>query len=524
MTALFDDAAMLILLTMIVPVIGAVLIGLTGRYPNLREAVSLLTGVALITLVLNLLQHVLDGRVAEVTLIEVLPGIPLAFEVERLGMMFAIVASVLWTVNTVYGIGYMRGNNEDNQTRFFACFAIAIASTMGIAFAGNLFTLFVFYEILTLSTYPLVTHKGTPEAQAGGRRYMGLLMGTSIGFLLVAIIWTWALTGTLDFELGGILAGSVDEGIVPILLALYMFGIGKAALMPFHFWLPAAMVAPTPVSAFLHAVAVVKAGVFSVLKVVIYVFGIDFLSTTGANTWLIWVSAATILLASVVAMTKDNLKARLAYSTVGQLAYVVLGAAMASSLGIIGGSMQIAMHAMGKITLFMCAGAIYVAAHKTLVSELDGLGPENALHLCGLLHWNTEHYWPAPDGRILEQMVPHARQCRSRRNHADLRADAQLGFECGLSYSHRHPRLLRRHRNLPVPKQLRSSAAVSPDARSGSWWQNIEEAPILCVIPLCLTAFGCFVLFFYVDPIAAYLGDMLAPPEVLSSPALPAAQ
>ncbi len=523
MTALFNDAATLILLTMIVPVIGAVLIGLTGRFPNLREAVSLLTGVALITLVLNLLQHVLDGRVAEVTLIEVLPGIPLAFEVERLGMMFAIVASVLWTVNTVYGIGYMRGNNEDNQTRFFACFAIAIASTMGIAFAGNLFTLFVFYEILTLSTYPLVTHKGTPEAQAGGRRYMGLLMGTSIGFLLVAIIWTWALTGTLDFELGGILAGSVDEGIVPILLALYMFGIGKAALMPFHFWLPAAMVAPTPVSAFLHAVAVVKAGVFSVLKVVIYVFGIDFLSTTGANTWLIWVSAATILLASVVAMTKDNLKARLAYSTVGQLAYVVLGAAMASSLGIIGGSMQIAMHAMGKITLFMCAGAIYVAAHKTLVSELDGLGRKmpftfaaffiGTLSIIGLPptggSWSK---WFLMQGSVEagEMMLIFVLMLSSVLNVAYLIPIAIRGFFAGSEFAGVQA--------APV------GAAVSPNARGGSWWQNIEEAPILCVIPLCLTAFGCFVLFFYVDPIATYLGDMLAPPEVLSSPALPPAE
>ncbi len=519
MSALIENPGLTLLLTMIAPVISAVLIVLTGRWPNVREAVSLLTGVGLIVLVLSLLQNVLDGGVVEVVLLEVMPGIPLAFEIERLGMMFAVVASVLWTVNTVYGIGYMRGNNEDNHTRFFACFAVAIASTMGIAFAGNLFTLFVFYEILTLSTYPLVTHKGTPEAQAGGRRYMGLLMGTSIGFLLVAIIWTWAIAGTLDFELGGILAGSVDEGILPILLALYMFGIGKAALMPFHFWLPAAMVAPTPVSAFLHAVAVVKAGVFSVLKVVVYVFGIDLLASTGANTWLIWVSAATILLASVIAMTKDNLKARLAYSTVGQLAYVVLGAAMASTLGIIGGSMQIAMHAMGKITLFMCAGAIYVAAHKTLVSELDGLGRKmpftfaaffiGTLSIIGLPPtggaWSK---WFLMQGSVQsgDMILIFVLMLSSVLNVAYLIPIAIRGFFAGTEFAGAQP--------APV------GATVSPDAQTGRWWQNIEEAPILCVIPLCLTALGCFVLFFYVDPIATYLGDMLAPPEAVSAPAI----
>ncbi len=517
MTGLLADPGSLILATLILPAISAVLIGLTSRWPNLREAISLLTGVGLVALVLSLLQHVLDGGSASVSVLEVMPGIPLAFEVERLGLLFAIVASGLWTVNTVYGIGYMRGNNEDNHTRFFVCFAVAIASTMGIAFAGNLFTLFVFYEILTLSTYPLVTHKGTPEAQAGGRRYMGLLMGTSIGFLLVAIVWTWALTGTLDFRLGGILAGSVDEGIVPILLALYMFGIGKAALMPFHFWLPAAMVAPTPVSAFLHAVAVVKAGVFSVLKVIVYVFGIDFLAVTGANTWLIWVASATILLASIVAMTKDNLKARLAYSTVGQLAYVVLGAAMASSLGIIGGSIQIAMHAMGKITLFMCAGAIYVAAHKTLVSELDGLGRKmpftfaaffiGSISIIGLPPtggaWSK---WFLMQGSVQsgDIVLLFVLMVSSILNVAYLIPIAIRGFFAGTEFSGAQA--------APV------GAAVSPDAKRGGFWSNIEEAPLLCVLPLCLTALGCFALFFFVDPIAAYLGDMLAPPETLLTP------
>jgi multicomponent Na+:H+ antiporter subunit D len=235
-------------------------------------------------------------------------------------------------------------------------------------------TLFVFYEILTISTFPLVTHSGTIEAKRAGRVYLGILMGTSIASLLVAIIWTWSLTGTLDFTPGGILAGKADGPVATILLCLYVFGIGKAALMPFHRWLPAAMVAPTPVSALLHAVAVVKAGVFSVLKVAIYIFGSDFLINVASSRWLLYLAAATVLIASLVAMTKDNLKARLAYSTVSQLSYVIVGAMLASDLGIIGGGMQIAMHAFGKITLFFCAGAFLVAAHKTDISQMRGIG------------------------------------------------------------------------------------------------------------------------------------------------------
>ena len=182
------------------------------------------------------------------------------------------------------------------------------------------------------------------------------------------------LTGQMDFTAGGILAGKIDDGMLAILLALFAFGIGKAALMPFHRWLPAAMVAPTPVSALLHAVAVVKAGVFSMLKIGVYIFGIDNLAATGASTWLMWLAAFSILAASIIAVQQDNLKRRLAYSTVSQLSYITLGVALASSMGAIGGAMHIVTHAFGKITLFMCAGAIYVATHKTEISQMRGLG------------------------------------------------------------------------------------------------------------------------------------------------------
>ena len=288
--------------------------------------------------------------------------------------MFGLVASALWPITTLYAIGYMRGHGEDNQTRFYVFFAVAIAAVMGLAYAGNLFTLFVFYEIVTFSTYPLVTHAGTEKALKGGRTYLSLLLGTSIVFFIPAMIGTWFFAGTLEFQPGGVFGDEVSPLVLSVLLVLFAFGIGKAALMPFHRWLPAAMVAPTPVSALLHAVAVVKAGVFSVVTVVVYIFGIDTVAKLPITPFLVYLASASILLASLVAMRQDNFKSRLAYSTVSQLGYITLGAFLASRAAIAGSLLHIVMHAFGKITLFFCAGAIYVAHHKSQVSELDGMG------------------------------------------------------------------------------------------------------------------------------------------------------
>jgi multicomponent Na+:H+ antiporter subunit D len=366
-----------IALGLAVPAGGAALIALAGRAPNLRETITLVTAVALLGCVLTLLPVVSGGARPALTLFTLLPGLQITFQVEPLGMLFALIASGLWIVNSIYSIGSMRGNGEEKQTRFYVCFALALAATMGIAFAGNLFTLFVFYELLTLVTYPLVTHHGTDQARRGGRVYLAILMGTSIVFLLPALVFVWFIAGTTDFTPGGILDGKLGHGALAGLLALCMFGIGKAALMPFHRWLPAAMVAPTPVSALLHAVAVVKAGVFSVVKVIVYIFGVDNLAGSGlhgAADWLVVVAGFTIVAASVVALGADNLKRRLAYSTVSQLSYVVMAAAILAPLSLVGAVLHIAAHAVGKITLFFAAGAIYTAAHKTEVSQLDGIG------------------------------------------------------------------------------------------------------------------------------------------------------
>ncbi len=361
-------------LILLLPLVGAIAIALAGRWPNVREAISLLTAVTLAVLVFSWFPEVSEGLRPRFVLSEPLPGLSLAFSLEPLGMMFACIASFLWIINTIYSIGYMRGNNEKNQTRFYICFALAIAAAMGIALADNLFTLFLFYELLTLSTYPLVAHKGDAKTIASARVYLGVLLGTSIGLLLPAIIWTWVATGTTTFTPGGIVEGHIAGAAVGLLLGLFVFGIGKAAVMPVHRWLPAAMVAPTPVSALLHAVAVVKAGVFSITKIIIYIFGVDFLFNEPSAQWLQFAAAFTIITASIIALYQTNLKRMLAYSTIGQLSYVIMATVILKPMAEVGAAIHIAAHAFGKITLFFAAGAIYTAAHKTELWQLAGIG------------------------------------------------------------------------------------------------------------------------------------------------------
>jgi multicomponent Na+:H+ antiporter subunit D len=336
------------LLAILVSAGGALLIIACKNRPNLRELCSVAAGVVKLSLVVSMVPAVLRGSTIECSVFKLLPGIDIAFRVDALGLLFALGASLLWIVTTFYSIGYMRTLDEHAQTRYYACFAVALSCTMGVAFAANLFTLFLFYEGLTLSTYPLVAHKETPEARAGGRKYIIYLLGAAKVFLLSAIILTYNLTGTLDFLAGGV--------------------------MPLHGWLPAAMVAPTPVSALLHAVAVVKTGVFAVVRIALFVFGVDCLRAIGVGGVFVFLASFTIITASVIALTRDNLKARLAFSTVSQLSYILLGAALLAPSALVGGIVHITFHAVSKITLFFCAGSIYVSSHLTEVSQLGGIG------------------------------------------------------------------------------------------------------------------------------------------------------
>ncbi|MEP3891177.1 MAG: proton-conducting transporter membrane subunit [Hellea sp.] len=361
-------------LLLIIPLIAAVIIPLVGKKPNIRETVTLIAGVLLLANVIGLISMVAAGDRPEMHLFTFAGNFDVRLKLEPLGAIFAGIASSLWIVNSLFTIGYMRGNKEKNQTRFYTFVAIAIFGAMGIAASANLITLFIFYEALTISTFPLVTHKGDAKAKRGGTIYALILMGTSLALLLPAIIGTQVIAGTTEFTVGGVFPEGTSTLATSILLFLFAFGIGKAALMPVHPWLPNAMVAPTPVSALLHAVAVVKAGVFSILKVSIFIFGEAVMAETSMSTLLSWVAAISIVVASIIALRQDNLKARLAYSTVSQLSYITLGAMLATPLALVGGALQIVMHAWGKITLFMCAGAIYTVAHRTEISKLDGLG------------------------------------------------------------------------------------------------------------------------------------------------------
>ncbi len=364
-----------ILAALLVPLAGAVGIGLAGRLnANLRETVTLVTAGTLAWLVWSMIPELMAGARPGISVAEVFPGIEIAFRVEPLGMLFSALASGLWIVNSIYSIGYMRGNNEQKQTRFYVFFAVSLAAAMGVAFAANLFTLFLFYEALTLSTYPLVSHKGDRDTIRSARIYLGLLLTTSIGLFLPAIVWTYMAAGTGDFTPGGILEGKVAGPALGLLLGLFVFGVGKAALMPVHRWLPAAMVAPTPVSALLHAVAVVKAGVFTITKLIVYIFGVDYLFASPSASWLLYVAAFTIVAASVVALRQTNIKRLLAYSTVSQLSYIVMAADILKPLAEVGAAVHMVAHAFGKITLFFAAGAIYTASKKTEIPQLVGIG------------------------------------------------------------------------------------------------------------------------------------------------------
>ncbi len=472
----------LLWLSLAIPTLGAFGIWAAGARPNLREAVTLVAAIALFGTVAHLLARVLRGERPEAPGFEVIGGIEFALAVEPLGMLFATVAATLWIVNSVYSIGYMRGNNEPRQTPFYICFAIALASAMGVAFSANLFTLFLFYEILTISTYPLVAHKANRDAEINARIYLVLLLATSMGLLLPAIVITFVLGGTADFTDGGVLAASgLSATGAALLMGLYIFGIGKAAVMPIHVWLPAAMVAPTPVSALLHAVAVVKAGVFTVVKVIVYIFGLGYLAETGASDWVVYVAGFTIVAASFIALTHDNLKKRLAYSTVSQLSYVVMAAAVATPAAILGATLHIAAHAVSKITLFFAAGSIYTAGHLTHISQLDGVGRRMPVTMAAF-----------GIGALAMIGVPPTATFLSKWFMLDGQVSADHYFAAGVIVL---STVLNACYFLPIV--YRAFFRPPPPATPGHPAHG--EGPLPSVAALSLTATGALVLFFYPD-------------------------
>lgn len=366
-----------LLLAVLAPLVGAGLVMATGKRPNVREACSFVSAAVLFAIVASMIPAIHAGKGLRWTLFELLPGLSFSLRADALSMVFAVAASFLWVVTVFYSAGYMRGLKEHEQTRFNTCFALALFGAIGCAFSSNLLTLYLFYEIVSICTYPLVAHHQDEESYEGGRKYLTYLTGTAKGLILPAMVLIYVMSGTLEFADNirtGIFPAGVHNGIVTVLYICCILGFAKNAVMPLHSWLPSAMVAPTPVSALLHAVAVVKVGVFSTVRVMLYVFGVDCMDHLNLGLPTAYFVSITIVVGSIVALSKDNLKARLAYSTVSQLSYIILGVALLKPAGIEGGLIHIANHAFSKITLFFCAGAIYVATHKKNISEMAGLG------------------------------------------------------------------------------------------------------------------------------------------------------
>ena len=478
-------------LAILVSLIGAFLILLTGeRSRNLREFWTVLASVVKFSIVLSMAPLILDGKVIEYTVFSISPGLSIQFKVDALGIIFGLTASFLWIITSFYSIGYVRSLKEHAQTRYFVCFAIALSATMGVAFSANMFTTFLFYEIITVCTYPLVAHKETPEAIRGARKYLTYLLGTSIAFQLLAVFLTYYVSGSLDFKYDGLLSGAVVSGVSKTLLTvmfiLYMAGITKAAMMPLHSWLPAAMVAPTPVSALLHAVAVVKTGVFVVVKVCLHIFGINLLTQLGLGTALAYFASFTIIVASVIALTQDNLKLRLAYSTISQLSYVILGVALLTPSAITGSIMHITLHAFGKITLFFTAGAIYVATHKTKVSELDGIGRQMPFTMGAFTLGALSMIGIPPLGGFISKWYLSLGAIEAN----------QFPIIIVLAAS----TILNACYFMPIVyAAFFKEPATNPDPRHHKHensHKKFHEAPALMVVPLVLTAIGALILFF----------------------------
>jgi len=453
----------------------------SSRKPNMREGWTFVAAIVKFLIVVSMLPVILDGKEITYTLAEVIPGAPIKFRVDALGMLFAIIASSLWIITSVYSIGYMRGLKEHSQTRYFCFFALALSSTIGVAFSSNLLTLYLFYEMLSLATYPLVTHHQDGEARSSGRKYLFYILGTSIGFVLPAMIIAYSTAGTLEFANQGFLAGKGTHGMMTLLLVLLVFGFAKAAIMPLHSWLPAAMVAPTPVSALLHAVAVVKVGVFSIVRVLTGVFGTDFLLSLHLSPLILFITSFTILVGSFIALSQDNLKRLLAFSTIAQLSYIVLGVGLLSPKGITGGIMHIGMHAFGKITLFFCAGAIFVATGKKNISEMIGIGRRMPVTMAAFFIGSLSIIGLPPCGGFISKWYLVLGSLEAQ----------QMPILLVLLLSS----LLNAAYFMPVVYK----AFFYPPLESLSE-NKIKEAPLFCLIPLVVTAVISMILMFYPQP------------------------
>ncbi len=373
------EPQMLIIIAILLPFINAAGINLFANRPNIREAWQLLNAVLLVIVVGYMYYNFTHEINAVASIVNILPGIGINFEVEPLALIYAGIASVLWLFAIIYSAGYLRIKNDQKQARFFIFYSLSIGAAIGLAFSSNLVSALIFYEMLTFVTYPLVTHEGSAAARSAGRTYLIYLLGGSLAFMLPAIAGVYYLSGTTDFTAGGILfKPDVSHMALTLIFLLFLFGASKAAVMPMHRWLPKAMIAPAPVSALLHAVAVVKAGVFVIAKVIIYVFGADNIEFASIlKEAVLYIAAATIVISAIYALRSKELKKRLAYSTISNLSFIILAFAILTESGAVAGGAHMVTHAMGKITLFFIAGTIGLLFGVNYIHECNGLGKKS---------------------------------------------------------------------------------------------------------------------------------------------------
>ncbi|MES0350361.1 MAG: monovalent cation/H+ antiporter subunit D family protein [Desulfobacteria bacterium] len=461
---------------MVVPILAS------SRAPNVREAWTFVAAGVKFLIVLSMLPTILKGTEIVYTIAEFVPGAAIQFRVDAFGMLFALVSSSLWIVTTAYSIGYMRALKEHSQTRYFVFFAVALSATVGVAFSANLLTMYLFYEMLSFATYPLVTHHQDKEARSSGRKYLLYIVGTSIGLVLPAMLICYNLTGTLEFGKQGFMAGAgASKGLIGLLMVMLVFGFAKAAIMPFHSWLPAAMVAPTPVSALLHAVAVVKVGVFSVVRVITCVFGTNLLLSLDLGTIIVFAASVTILVGSFIALSQDGLKRMLAFSTIAQLSYVVLGVGLLSPKGMTGGMVHIAMHAFGKITLFFCAGAIFVATGKKNMSDMVGIGRRMPITMTAFFIGALSIIGMPPCGGFISKWYLVLGSLQAQQ----IPVLVVLLFSSLLNAAYFMPFVYR---------------AFFCKPEEAMFENTIKEAPPFCVVPLVVTAIISIILLFYPQP------------------------
>ena len=453
----------------------------SSRNPNVREAWTFGAGLVKLLIVASMIPLVSSGKALAFDIVKVLPGVSLSLRVDAMGLLFALVSSSLWIVTSAYSIGYMRGLSEHSQTRYYCFFALALSATIGVAFSANLLTMYLFYEMLSFATYPLVTHHQDRQARTSGRKYLFYIVGGSVALALPAMLICYSQSGTLDFSANGFLNPAMNKTLAATLLVMFIFGFAKAGVMPFHSWLPAAMVAPTPVSALLHAVAVVKVGAFCILRVFTGVFGVNLLTYADLGPLAGWIASATIIIASLIALSQDELKRRLAFSTIGQLSYIVLGASLLTPKGLTGGVLHIAMHAYGKITLFFCAGAIFVATGKKYISQMAGLGRRMPFTMGAFLIGSLSVIGLPPCGGFLSkwQLLLGTLQGRHYYFLAVLLSSSLLNA----AYF------------LPI---VYKAFFVQPD--EALFESGIVEAPAWCLGPIIFAALASLALFFYPQP------------------------